>query len=104
LSRAPTSSDHNSFPTRRSSDLHLHAKGYTPQSVAVKRSIVMAFARWTERERIGVDDLSEDHLVGFVKRRPPRYTSAVEMSALRQDRKSTRLNSSHEWISYAVFC
>src|SRR5438105_8255126 len=23
---------------------------------------------------------------------------------LRQDRKSTRLNSSHEWISYAVFC
>src|SRR5438105_12914157 len=24
--------------------------------------------------------------------------------AQRQDRKSTRLNSSHEWISYAVFC
>src|SRR5207247_3108506 len=23
---------------------------------------------------------------------------------LRSDRKSTRLNSSHEWISYAVFC
>src|SRR6266536_5754551 len=23
---------------------------------------------------------------------------------VRQDRKSTRLNSSHEWISYAVFC
>src|SRR5207247_9595902 len=23
---------------------------------------------------------------------------------LRGDRKSTRLNSSHEWISYAVFC
>src|SRR5438105_12100796 len=22
----------------------------------------------------------------------------------REDRKSTRLNSSHEWISYAVFC
>src|SRR5438105_9701560 len=25
-------------------------------------------------------------------------------SAARRDRKSTRLNSSHEWISYAVFC
>src|SRR5438105_4112545 len=25
-------------------------------------------------------------------------------SAIEQDRKSTRLNSSHEWISYAVFC
>src|SRR5438105_5382228 len=23
---------------------------------------------------------------------------------VREDRKSTRLNSSHEWISYAVFC
>src|SRR5207247_6619903 len=25
-------------------------------------------------------------------------------SSVRRDRKSTRLNSSHEWISYAVFC
>src|SRR5438105_9381540 len=25
-------------------------------------------------------------------------------AACRKDRKSTRLNSSHEWISYAVFC
>src|SRR5207247_8481274 len=29
--------------------------------------------------------------------REPRYD-------LGRDRKSTRLNSSHEWISYAVFC
>src|SRR5438105_5418206 len=33
---------------------------------------------------------------------------AVERAHVRpvrhQDRKSTRLNSSHEWISYAVFC
>src|SRR5207247_4294372 len=26
------------------------------------------------------------------------------LAAVRLDRKSTRLNSSHEWISYAVFC
>src|SRR5438105_11814938 len=26
------------------------------------------------------------------------------VAELEQDRKSTRLNSSHEWISYAVFC
>src|SRR6266849_4879571 len=25
-------------------------------------------------------------------------------ATVRRDRKSTRLNSSHEWISYAVFC
>src|SRR5438105_5337356 len=28
----------------------------------------------------------------------------VPRSHGRRDRKSTRLNSSHEWISYAVFC
>src|SRR5207247_8994594 len=28
----------------------------------------------------------------------------IQPSARRQDRKSTRLNSSHEWISYAVLC
>src|SRR5207247_2177166 len=28
----------------------------------------------------------------------------VRRLAVRKDRKSTRLNSSHEWISYAVFC
>src|SRR5207247_3452365 len=31
---------------------------------------------------------------------PPRLLAAFGS----QDRKSTRLNSSHEWISYAVFC
>src|SRR5438105_5092080 len=31
---------------------------------------------------------------------PPRRLIAIA----KQDRKSTRLNSSHEWISYAVFC
>src|SRR5207247_10751364 len=28
----------------------------------------------------------------------------IEVFAHALDRKSTRLNSSHEWISYAVFC
>src|SRR5207247_9870317 len=28
----------------------------------------------------------------------------VHPAGPRRDRKSTRLNSSHEWISYAVFC
>src|SRR5207247_10385630 len=31
----------------------------------------------------------------------PKEMRAVEIP---EDRKSTRLNSSHEWISYAVFC
>src|SRR5215207_10999501 len=46
-------------------------------------------------------------------RSPPRASPAgrrtpvtpLRSSAVRTgDRKSTRLNSSHEWISYAVFC
>src|SRR2546422_4133756 len=34
--------------------------------------------------------------------RPPRLDGELERS--RKDRKSTRLNSSHGYISYAVFC
>src|SRR5207247_9743007 len=37
------------------------------------------------------------HLVLDVRVGPLRYARG-------SDRKSTRLNSSHEWISYAVFC
>src|SRR5207247_9123498 len=33
-----------------------------------------------------------------------RLTHRVAAPAAATDRKSTRLNSSHEWISYAVFC
>src|SRR5438105_7257335 len=31
-------------------------------------------------------------------------TDDADAGAGQEDRKSTRLNSSHEWISYAVFC
>src|SRR5438105_6016893 len=36
----------------------------------------------------------------------PRERGVSRARAMRRhpDRKSTRLNSSHEWISYAVFC
>src|SRR5438105_6353101 len=34
----------------------------------------------------------------------PIARSAERWRGARRDRKSTRLNSSHEWISYAVFC
>src|SRR6266536_4250123 len=37
-----------------------------------------------------------------VRRMPLR--SNLYLSLPQGDRKSTRLNSSHEWISYAVFC
>src|SRR2546422_8489440 len=39
-------------------------------------------------------------------RRPPRteHVRGLAVDAVRGDRKSTRLNSSHGYISYAVFC
>src|SRR5438105_6678537 len=48
-------------------------------------------------------------VVRFVRRQAPRLhlkRAKLLTTALRSflDRKSTRLNSSHEWISYAVFC
>src|SRR5687768_18266710 len=36
--------------------------------------------------------------------REPRRAAAAGLPALTRDRKSTRLNSSHGYISYAVFC
>src|SRR5207248_9164127 len=90
-----------SFPTRRSSDLsppHLGPRqlgGDPPRPIA----------RVPERERH--DPLFEVRadLVGHP--RPPALAhvqrfQAPTVDAL--DRKSTRLNSSHRTISYAVFC
>src|SRR2546429_5143637 len=37
-------------------------------------------------------------------RRPPRSTLFPYTTLFRSDRKSTRLNSCHGYISYAVFC
>src|SRR5438105_11930860 len=34
----------------------------------------------------------------------PTTVLVIEKNEMIRDRKSTRLNSSHEWISYAVFC
>src|SRR5438105_7222305 len=45
--------------------------------------------------------LAESRTIGRVTSGGYGYT--VGASIVR-DRKSTRLNSSHEWISYAVFC
>src|SRR5207247_6105614 len=70
-------------------------------------------------ERVGVDrDLhvvlvrDRQRAVDRGGRRPPvlmelepdRSRGNLLAEGLGRDRKSTRLNSSHEWISYAVFC
>src|SRR5687768_17874099 len=79
----------HSFPTRRSSDLELdvgdvldrlrHRLGIDPERGE----------RRAEARKAGVDRLRD---------------RAARVDRDRVDRKSTRLNSSHGYISYAVFC
>src|SRR5689334_24172608 len=74
----------HSFPTRRSSDL--------PSSVWSRSSSSCCTARSKSRP-------TEVRLTRRVVRSSRRTPSASS-----RDRKSTRLNSSHSSISYAVFC
>src|SRR5690606_41456215 len=90
--------DLHSFPTRRSSDLDRLQEGDTRNR---KGDVVHAarFRRRAPRVRLAL-------LVGEDGDKPPVTGIEVEMALLRivEDRKSTRLNSSHVKISYAVFC
>src|SRR3712207_8342490 len=54
--------------------------------------------------RIPVARRKEEHLPWIERRRPEVPDHAPEVIVSLVDRKSTRLNSSHANISYAVFC
>src|SRR5207247_7373724 len=91
-----------SFPTRRSSDLeHLAeymvrvSKGWAilPAPVILKTELEDACLR-----TIGASGYD---LQKFAVK---KGLSQLMGAKPELDRKSTRLNSSHEWISYAVFC
>src|SRR5439155_15837370 len=84
--------DLHSFPTRRSSDLQLPARG---QDIGL----------WvaTPQRVLGLERADRVHLVGTANGRGRCFREA-EDSLRSRDRKSTRLNSSHVAISYAVFC
>src|SRR5207247_6554621 len=64
--------------------------------------------RWrADSDHDGAPRESRVHLLCKIKtckRRPSFVHSKDEWHPSVLDRKSTRLNSSHEWISYAVFC
>src|SRR5207248_4033558 len=79
-----------SFPTRRSSDLENivlvslyseHMASIVTLALTIAGSFLLGAFLWTLGEYL-------------LQRKAPR----------RKDRKSTRLNSSHRTISYAVFC
>src|SRR5207302_5400380 len=93
----------HSFPTRRSSDLA--ALVGLQHAVAIELGIASA---WT-RARCCVQRLPALCQLVFVDQEIERLfryaqANAVTVAHEREDRKSTRLNSSHVKISYAVFC
>src|SRR3712207_8152394 len=89
------------FPTRRSSDLEIgQARAATPLEQTRVTGVAKAehHARlWHEHARRLLVGL-HDGEAAYVAREGRRGLDQ------RQDRKSTRLNSSHANISYAVFC
>src|SRR5205814_4490670 len=93
----------HSFPTRRSSDLILAAIAIPNLLTAMQRSKqkrTMADLRtiataWEAR----ATDLNKYNAAGAIS--IPGNSAGLTNLA---DRKSTRLNSSHLGISYAVFC
>src|SRR5438105_5208831 len=72
----------------RSRQLRIHHQEKTIRHQACHRDQV---AQWIERHVLIQMRVDRDQTVHAEEQRIP-------------DRKSTRLNSSHEWISYAVFC
>src|SRR5689334_25201069 len=81
--------DLHSFPTRRSSDLLLADR-------SVQRGVARMDAGHILPGRIRRRDLGDD----LIKMEGGR----IDDPRAGRDRKSTRLNSSHSSISYAVFC
>src|SRR5205814_10027196 len=93
--------DLHPFPTRRSSDLNVADEnhGSPPEPVAVRSSACRARVARSA-------PTSEGSLARTETNEPTAISSggAVGSAVARSDRKSTRLNSSHLGISYAVFC
>src|SRR5690606_41957689 len=96
LERHPDPRDLHSFPTRRSSDLRQLA---AEPRLHVERGERLHGGNLQRRYQPGLLRRSDDAVARLLGRQrrgaPPRRLG---------DRKSTRLNSSHVKISYAVFC
>src|SRR5207248_11356165 len=85
-----------SFPTRRSSDLA--QRSYDIATLAGK----VASVNGTAGLQIRFSNLIEQEATDTSA--APAATAITPAFVLSRDRKSTRLNSSHRTISYAVFC
>src|SRR5205085_4005908 len=90
----------HSFPTRRSSDLEAVAHPGIQMQLGVDPQI----AERIEPAHIDADAFECRAISQFREFERKTDRTDLRMIRIRQDRKSTRLNSSHSQISYAVFC
>src|SRR5690606_40048407 len=97
VSCSPHASTLHSFPTRRSSDLDRFGN-HLRQSDRCERG------RGGRHGRYGVVGVRAEQRHPAVLDRAQRREWCAVAAAYPRDRKSTRLNSSHVKISYAVFC
>src|SRR5207247_10781878 len=93
-----------SFPTRRSSDLAMRSAvarmGKDPKIIEPLVPVDLVVDHSVQVDFAGTPDALQRNLDMEFRRNRERYQF---LKWGMQDRKSTRLNSSHEWISYAVF-
>src|SRR5207247_11158037 len=97
----PRSAPHpalTSFPTRRSSDLTIRPAQFNGRDVSLIQEL------FAQPDPHGGISAFQELPLRSTDRDPPFGFAAVHHLSELRDRKSTRLNSSHEWISYAVFC
>src|SRR5207248_9853612 len=96
--------DLHSFPTRRSSDLlsriSIQHRCPTPLRFYLER--LLRLVRRGSKDRNLQRRRREEEL--SARGDGLRFVRNCAVAASIQDRKSTRLNSSHRTISYAVFC
>src|SRR5699024_12697821 len=93
--------DLHSFPTRRSSDLGV------PLNLGVflgAPNVLGTMLDCDELIALFNGELDEKTASSKMTRNVFAYLNSPFIIGLKEDRKSTRLNSSHVSISYAVFC
>src|SRR5690606_41233603 len=98
-------------PAKRSSVIGLHVYDGESQAGLLELVDQLTFALWTERAGLpapgrlvfGRPD-GTSRQIEVLCTSGPEHTDTDSTRDAYQDRKSTRLNSSHVKISYAVFC
>src|SRR5205085_6644924 len=82
----------------RSADVKDHVRAFNAFHRGVQHFTHAADVFVIDRVPLGFADFLKNDLLGNLRGDPPQPFRGL------QDRKSTRLNSSHSQISYAVFC